>query len=222
MMRISLLRCGIAMFAAAVMTIGATGCAEHRVIYKPVPRYMIEDGIVPPRFTLDDGTVVVHVPSDGGAAGSQDAGLPGAGGSAPGNTDGWHEDEDGNVTIRAMLPEQLIAIFMRCLATERYDVLYEQVYSRTTREAFEAEGSTFEEFVDYTRRNRNEMYAALNRMRYSMYGQAVVREVGPMNGIRIRFHHHYADDFEFTTLDIVRELDGLKVLIFRPKPPRGG
>ncbi|MCL4210241.1 MAG: hypothetical protein HRU76_12660 [Phycisphaeraceae bacterium] len=179
------------------------GCSTQTIIYKDVPEYQLREGIVQPRVELPDGTIIIHRPRKLG---------PAVAGGGPAET-----NPDGTPRFRALQPEQVISFTLRCITDETYELLWEEALAKHTKDEYEAAGMDFDDFAEFMRRNRDDLFAMLNRMVISMGSTEVIVEQGPLGGIRCRFHPYYGRAFKFDTVDMVYEGYGLKLLMIRPR-----
>lgn len=184
-------------------------CTTQRVIYKEVPEWKLKTGLIPERIVLDDGTIIINKPRRLGKM------AVGEDGEVATDTSGRQEDEDGNVVLRALLPEQLLTHMQQCVFDTDWQLFWDQVLAERTRKEYE-KGGGYEEFVEYMERNRDELYAMLNRMSISLRGSEVVIEPGLYGGTRCRFHRTIASEFQFAAIDMVYEPSGMKVLMIYP------
>lgn len=186
------------------------GCGVERTVYRDVPAYYAQAGVTPGAFTLEDGTRVVYrireTPGAAPAAAAPEAEADGDGGSggAPRDT-----PERPNLLPRDVLSDLLI-----CLRDEEYERLYREVLAAETREAYEAEGGGLEGFTDFCRRHRDDLYAAMTRLGAGLDTPQTITEYAGTR-VRVAFHPHFAKAFRFTTLEMVRDPEGLKLLMIR-------
>jgi hypothetical protein len=185
-------------FACALLPLA--GCEAQRVEYRPLPAYLEAAGIVPEPTVLDDGTLLVYQPRKGVEKAAHDA-------------DAASEAADG--PARSLLPEQVLSQVMRCLIDEDWERLYNDVLSSRTRDAYESNEMGFEEFRTFFATNRDDLYSALNRISIGLRSPEVVIGRAPGGGIRIQMHRLYTKGFKFTTVDLIYEDYGLKLLMIR-------
>lgn len=188
---------------AAALVAMLAGCATQTIIYKDVPEYQLREGIVQPRVELPDGTIIIHRPRKLGSAVV-------AGGPA-------ETHPDGTPKFRALQPEQVITFTLQCVTDEAYELLWDEALAKHTKDEYEASGLGFDDFAEFMRRNRDDLYAMLSRMAISMGSTEIIVEQGPLGGLRCRFHPYYARPFKFDTVDMVYEGYGLKLLMIRPR-----
>lgn len=184
-------------------------CESQRVIYKEVPEWKLKTGLIQERIVLEDGTIIIHKPR------SISEMVGNGEGKTVADTTGRNEDEDGNVILRALLPEQLLAHLQQCIFDTDWQLCWDQVLAKRTRKEYE-KGGGYEEFADYLQRNRDELYATLSRMTISLRSPEVVMEPGPYGGTRCRFHRTLASEFQFAAIDMVYEPGGMKILMIHP------
>jgi len=216
--------------AAIVVALGA-GCEPHRVEFHRRPAYyaQLTEGPLPDRVVLDDGTVLVYSTADPSAASASrlaapdDEGKKNKSKSRGKREDGEDEnvfrirdeDEEGNVTLRALLPGHVIANLLSCLRLEEYELAWDQILSRHSREAYETEGQGFPEFRAYLVEHRVELAKMLNRMRMGLSTHEVVVENVGNGVVECRFWPNVAPLFRYKRVRMIHEDYGLKLLIIR-------
>ena len=191
----------------AAVTLGAAGCEPYRVEYHTRPSYYRHAAVgdLPDRIEMEDGTVIVYRERGDEATLEQhmeDQGEP---------TRFREEHDDGEVELRAFIPQHILANLVMCLRNEEYDLLWDQLLAEETRQAYEDRGG-FEEFEDFMVENRRDLLAMLNRM---LVGQAMqevsVRRV-ENNIMRCEFRPQVRHDFKFRRIDMAYEGSDLKLL----------
>lgn len=185
------------------------GCSPQTVVYHEVPEWQIREGLVPDEYVDEQGVLHVYKAREWGA---QDV-DPATEDVALGNTaEVSNKDEE----FHALMPEQVLARLLRALADEEYEFLWDKVLANETRKNYEDHGGGFKGFEQFMTKNRDDLFAAFNRMSIEVRSPAVVHEQGRDGSQRIRFHRHYADQFRFGAIDLVWEDNGLKLLMIHP------
>ncbi|MBC22701.1 MAG: hypothetical protein CMJ32_02135 [Phycisphaerae bacterium] len=176
------------------------GCKPYRVEYHKRPAYYRQASAEPliDEIVLEDGTIVRFVEGR-----EQKQAEPEAE-----QIKLREEDVKGNVTIRALLPEHVVAHLRGCLVSQEYELIYNQLLANSARNQFESGGGDFESFKVEFSRNRSDLVSALNRMSFGMLRSEVILERVGTNGYRYRFIPQLQDLFKFNVIEIVRE-DGL-------------
>ena len=124
--------------------------------------------------------------------------------------------DDGTVTLRALLPEHVIANVMTCLRNQEYLELWEQVVAESSRRAYASRGEGVEEFVAWCVRHRSELMMSLNRMSFGYYGGSdIVVDRLPDLSVRVRFSPTLASQFDFREVLVVQERGGMKLAAIR-------
>ena len=164
---------------------------------------------MPDEITLEDGTVIVFTDREM------------ASGLNPRDNEGKallrirEESEDGTVTLRAAVPEDVLANTLGCLRSEEYELLWDQMVSTRTKIAYETQSQGQQEFAAFLERNRLELAATLTRMILGLSRQeAYIENVG-QGVLRCRFYPHVAKEFTFTTVDVVAEDGGMRLLMIK-------
>lgn len=208
-----------------VLALATPGCETYRIEYHERPAFyqqaseeeLLDEWLAP------DGTLVKFASetvrrSQPSAAKTKDAAERSKGGKATDEeptepTPIWVEDEQGKVTMRALLPEHVIANFMSALREERYVEFYDQMLSKSTRERFEQEsaGKGKDAFSRWCKRYRRPLMEMLNRMAFGYLGADVIlRKTGP-DSFNIGFSPRVAVQFKFRELDVLYEGGGVRL-----------
>ncbi|MHC4415382.1 MAG: hypothetical protein ACYS0G_08875 [Planctomycetota bacterium] len=185
------------------------GCERYRVEYHHRPAYYRNAAVgeLPDRVTLDDGTVLVFGPR------SITSGLKPDGTGEPVRIRA--EQDDGTIVLRAFLPEDVMANTLTCLRNQEYELLWEQMVARRTKEAYHGRGQGVQEFAAFCERNRRELAATLTRMLLGLPRQEAIMENVDAGVVRCRFYPQVADQFRFKTVEVVSEPEGLRLLMIR-------
>jgi len=187
------------------------GCKEQRIEYHKRPSFYAKASLtkLPDRIVLDDGTIIVYVDS----AGSSKLKKKTQNKAKPFLI--REEMENGDIILRAVLPEHVLANTLTCLRNEEYELLWDQMLSVRTKNAYDREGMGVEEFAAFLAKRRIDLAKGVNRMLLGLPRNDVVSEnLG--NGVtRMRFHPNLAKLFRFKTVDIVSEGPGLKLLMIK-------
>ena len=200
------------LFGIMMVLMFTIGCETRQVKYVDVPSWQLREGVVSERYIDSDGVLVINRPRK--MSGVTDIGKDGRGADS-----GRIENETGEVTLQAILPDQVVSHVVQCLFDEEYELLWDQLLSDKTKQQYEEAGQGKQEFIDFLRANRNELYSAMNRMLIGIRSPEVIREAGPHGGTRLRFHPHFADSFEFVAIDTVFENMQMKLLMIHPRIP---
>lgn len=193
------------------------GCETERTMYRKIPRYYEEAGVTPGEFYLEDGTRVVYEYRDPLA----DNKVQREGGREIGE-DLRAEDEGGKVEVYAMIPDHVLQHAVTMIYNEEYELMYDELLAERTQREYEERGGGREGFVAFVRTNRNELYAALNRMARDIRGPFVeMQRTG--NQIRVQFHPSIVRPdltgnraFKFGTVDMIYEGYELRLLKISP------
>lgn len=186
------------------------GCKPYVIEYhtRPAFYHTASDQPLPDELEKADGTRIVYrdaVPSGYGKKTDSDA--------APFQIREVHED--GSITLRCVLPEHVIANTMTCIRQREYELMWDQLLSSATREAYETDGDGFEEFADFIEDEREPIMETLNRMSFGFMGQDVVLENGPNGSLQARFGPRLSDQFRYTVVEIAMEGGGLRLVTIR-------
>ena len=209
--------------AALFATLAAAGC--YRVEYHVRPAYYEQaaEGELPSEVTLKDGTVVKFIDEEKrdelrALARGED---PYAKKSEPVDRDGdgkpdepaekapiWQENDDGTVTMRATMPEHVIANLMQSLRQERYIEFWRQMMSERTREIAETDypqpGEAEQRFAGWARKHRKDLMATLNRISFGYLSPDVLIRKHGREAMTVELTPKVTQGggFKFTELDI--------------------
>jgi hypothetical protein len=185
-----------------------TGCEPYRVEYHKRPAFFEKAamGDLPEQVVLDDGTVIKY--SNYGEQSTM--GRTGDDSQRPFLI--REEMPDGEIVLRAILPEHVLVNTLECLRNEEYELLWEQMLSEHTRQQFEAEGGGKDECLSYFRKHRHDLVATLTRMVAGLPAQHT--RFDPLgNGVtRCRLRPQFVGDLKYKYFDITRESLGLKLV----------
>lgn len=203
---------GCLVLAAAVAGGLLCGCEPYRIEYIKRPDFykQASRGSIPDRTVLDDGTVIVTVYGD------EDEGELQRKVNSEDKPFRIREESDkGEVTIRAILPEHVLANTLTCIQNEEYEVLWDQLVSDRTKMAYAGEGMTVDDFASFFRAQRTELARTVNRMVLGLPRQEVIAENLGGGVMQYRFQPHVGRAFKFRKVQMVSEGFGLKLLIIK-------
>ena len=191
--------------------LGLAACKPYRIEYHRRPSFHKVMSIEPleDRVVLEDGSVIVY--SDRVRATSDSV-------TQSSDTERFkirEEMTDGTVVLRALLPAHVVAHTLYCLKLHEYQLLWDQVLSEETKQAYAAEGKGVEEFTAYMKKHRTDLAKMLNRMRLGFVTHEVVVENVGAEYIICRFWPRVGELFKFKRVEIVREGFGLKLAMIR-------
>jgi hypothetical protein len=189
------------------------GCESYRVEYHTRPAYMMNAAGLQDNdeVTLEDGTKIVYStrhasPTDVARTGGEP------------RSDRYRirdETEDGEVELRALLPQHVLANMLTCLRNEEYELIYDQLLSDRTKREYEMRGQGPEQFEAFCATNRLELAATLTRMLLGLAnGDAFMKNVGG-SVVRFYFHPRIAPQFRYKTVEVIAEGGGLKLLMIK-------
>ncbi|MHC4107044.1 MAG: hypothetical protein ACYSTY_03050 [Planctomycetota bacterium] len=195
----------------ALGVLAALGCETYRVEYRYRPAFYREAamGDLPDRVTLADGTVIVYEEQMPQSA------LKKKRDSKAEPFKIREEHPDGSVTLRALMPEDVLANTITCVRSEEYRLLWDQLLSKRTKSAYEQQDLGFEDFAAFLREHRRDLLLTLTRMLLGKPRQEVIIENLGDGVMRCRLRPHVASEFKFTRVDVVSERPGLKLLMIQ-------
>lgn len=193
------------------MMVAMLGCERYRIErHRRSPIFFNPNYVegVEREVTLEDGTVLIF---DSVLAESS-FGRQGADKSAPFKI--REELEDGEIVLRALLPQHVLMNLLVCLRNEEYELVYDKLLAGQTRETYEA-GEGLEGFSAYLTRHRKPLAEWLARMIAGIPLQQVqIKRLG--GGVtRCRLRPQSGSQFTFKSLDVYRENGQYKLLMIR-------
>lgn len=201
----------ITLLSVFAMLVFLVGCEEYRIEHHKRPLFYSKASAekLPDRIVLDDGTIIVY------ESYTRTSGIRKKARSDVKPFLMREEMEDGEIILRALLPEHVLANTLACLRNEEYELLWDQMLSERTKRSYEREGMGILEFTEFLTKRRIDLAKGVNRMLLGLPRNDVVTENLGDGVIRMRFHPHLAKLFKFKTVDIVSEGPGLKLLMIR-------
>lgn len=198
--------CAAALLAAAGIS-HLAGCKPVRTEYRTRPAFyaVASETPLPDELQMADGTRIVYREDrpQGMDLADPDAEVFSI----------REEKDDGSVVLRCMLAEHVIANAMTCLRNEEYELMWEQLLARRTRDAYEEQGEGVEAFQEFMSAERPSIMETLNRMGFGFFGPDVVLDRLPGGVVRARFSPRLSEQFRYRYVDMVMEPDGLKLLL---------
>jgi hypothetical protein len=190
----------------------SAGCEPYRIEYIKRPEFhrQASRSSLPDREVLEDGTIIVNV------YGTEDeTELHRRANSSSEQFRIREETEGGRVTIRALLPEHVLANTLTCLQNEEYQLLWDQLISDRTKMAYAERGMTDTDFTTFFQSQRPELARTINRMMLGLPRQEVIAENLGQGVMQFRFQPHVARAFRFTRVQMISEGYGLKLLLIQ-------
>ncbi|MCA9286505.1 MAG: hypothetical protein KDA22_14875 [Phycisphaerales bacterium] len=203
-----------ALLGAIAVAVGAGGCKPYRIEHHTRPAFFqsASQAPLPDEIEMPDGTLIVYSTQNPLRNG---LGAAEATGEAAKTVQIREENPDGSVILRSILPEHVVGNTMTCLRNEEYQLMWEQLLARSTRQAYEAQGLGYEGFAAFMQQNRREIMTTLNRMSFGFYGSDVVLERNGQGGLRARLSPFVSSQFKFTTIEVAPEDGVMKLLLIR-------
>ncbi len=125
------------------------------------------------------------------------------------------EREDGEIILRAKIPQHVLVNTLACLRNSEYKLLWDQMVARSTRRHYEELEDGYQQYEMFMEKNRVKIAALLNRMIAGRtFGDLIKTEMND-GTIHCRLRRHLQRDFKFHEVLIVPEDGGLKLLTIR-------
>jgi hypothetical protein len=207
-------RADVAMLCIVAL-VALAACETQRIEYhrRPAFHHRASMGELPDRVTLDDGTTIIF--HSGFSAPRHDARRTDVEDGERKLFQIREEHEDGTITLRAILPEHIISNLLTCLQNEEYELIYDELLSQHTRDAWEAEGNDVDDFIEFFSANRPRMLQMLNRLYLGMSSFETIMEKYDDGVIECRLRSSGGRGLQFTRVRMIPEGFGLKLLNVR-------
>ncbi|MCH2154034.1 MAG: hypothetical protein MK089_11905 [Phycisphaerales bacterium] len=125
------------------------------------------------------------------------------------------EQQDGTVIIQAKLPQHVLVNTLTCLRNNEYQLLWDQMLARSTRDFYERQEDGYVKYEAHLRKHRKGMAALVNRMIVGKTFGEVETQKADDGTIRCRLRKKLRRDFEFKEVLMVSEDRNLKLLTIR-------
>ena len=121
-------------------------------------------------------------------------------------------ERDGSITLRAVMPEHVMAHFVDAVKSHEYGPFYRQMLADEARTAYDRAGGE-EVFVAWAEKNRKELLAFLNRMGSNWSSSEVITE--RVNALRMRYRldRRNLPDIRFEVVEITNEHGGVRLAL---------
>ena len=197
---------------------GLIGCEPYRIEYRNRPDFYkrASETELLDEVVLEDGTILRFR--------DQTSAPPALSSSSARESESDQENrpitirdqsESGEILLTSYAPEHVLSHIKRGIRLREYDLLWEQVVSQETREAYARDGGDFNDFASFCEENRSDLMQFLNRVGFGIYSSDVIQESFGTTGLRIRLHPNLASQFKYTELEITRESNQLRWLMIR-------
>ncbi len=124
------------------------------------------------------------------------------------------EERDGSITLRAAMPEHVMAHFLEAVKNHEYGPFYSQMLSHEAHQAYERAGGEAV-FVEWAEKNRKDLLVFLNRMGSNWSGSEVVTERVTALRMRYRLDRRNLPDIRFEVIEIINEHGGVRLALVR-------
>jgi hypothetical protein len=124
------------------------------------------------------------------------------------------EERDGSITLRAAMPEHVMAHFLEAVKNHEYGPFYSQMLSDEAHQAYERAGGEAV-FVEWAEKNRKDLLVFLNRMGSNWSGSEVGTERVSALRMRYRLDRRNLPDIRFEVIEITNEHGGVRLALVR-------
>lgn len=123
------------------------------------------------------------------------------------------EDEDGEVVLISRSPQHLFYHLNNTLMSDEYELLYEQLISDKTKEAYRARGRDPREALEWLKRNEKPVRELLAAMPMGQATPGVLQETIGRNQFRFRSKDAFITGLPYDTIDVIIEDRSFKLLL---------
>ena len=197
---------------------GLVGCEPYRIEYRNRPDFYkrASETELLDEVVLDDGTILRFRDQSSSPPALPSSSNPKASQDQENRPITIRDQSDsGEILLTSYSPEHVLSHIKRGIRLREYDLLWKQVLSQETREAYAREGGDFDDFAGFCEENRSDLMQFLNRVGFGIYSSDVIQESFGSTGLRIRLHPNLASQFKYTELEITRESNQLRWLMIR-------
>jgi hypothetical protein len=204
-------------FAAALACACAAACAAEKVEYRYRPQFEVDATGRPAdeTFVKPDGTRVIYTSK------RLDKRPPAAAGDAAPAVDAdaaelnlREKKASGEVVLKAMFPEQVVAHVSECVRNEEYDLIWNQLLSDEAKKDLAGRGG-IEHLRTFFTANRREVMATLNCMQINLKnGHVIVRHSDPTH-LTAELDASLRGSYRFTAMDFESTTSGMKLTSIR-------
>ncbi|MSR69925.1 MAG: hypothetical protein EXS17_06220 [Phycisphaerales bacterium] len=124
------------------------------------------------------------------------------------------ETKSGEVILRAIMPEHVMAHLLDALKSEDYGALYAQMLADETRRAYDHAGGEAT-FVAWATANREPLLIFLNRMGSNWSGTEVMTEQVTPSRLRYRLDRRTIPNMRFEVIEVTMEHGGCRLAMVR-------
>ncbi len=180
------------------------GCQTETIEHRHVPAWHLAMGKeLPKNSHKDDNTKVVYSTLGGSNSVAVQEYLNSVELEAK-------DEETGEITLKAVLPEQLLSQALVCLRDRNWHVLYGQILSTGAQRYFTSVDEDLVYFQSYFDSNRLEIAKTMRKMMQSRtFGDTLVHQEG--NWIVMYFSPNMLGDFQFKRIEFVKEGELVKL-----------
>jgi hypothetical protein len=191
----------------------ACGCKPYRIEYRERPLSLPGAGqkTGPEKIVRPDGTIVYY--TDRQLTGPLQEDDEKAQDAKPFEV--REEQDDGTIVLRAALPEHVLSNTFTCLVNQEYELLWDQMLAAETRQAYEQQGLTRDDFVRFFKENRRELAATVNRILHGLPANQVVIDRLGGGTLRYRLIPKVAEHFKFKSVVVMSEPGGMRLVLIR-------
>ncbi|MCE9620456.1 MAG: hypothetical protein K8R92_11205 [Planctomycetes bacterium] len=192
------------------------GCAQEKIEYRYRPQFEVDatGRAADETFVKPDGTRVIYTskrPERKDAAAKTPGSAPEA--ETP-QIELRERKANGDVVLRAMFPEQVVAHVSECVRNEEYELLWNQLLSEEAKRDLADRGG-LEYFKTFFTVNRKEVMATLNCMQINLRnGHAIVRNRDATH-LSAELDSTLRGSYKFTAMEFESTPSGMKLVSIR-------
>jgi len=190
---------------AILLFIQLLGCQTQRIEHhtRSAWHYSMSGGGLKDEYVRDDGTIVKYSVVGGSTSANVQHFLD--------SIELESKDEvTGEVTMHAILPEQLLTQVLVCLRDRNWDILFKQLLSKNAQAYFESRNDDLQSFQTFFETNRRELAKSMQKMvQGKQFGDTVIRDSGQL--VELSFSPNLMGNFRYRKVVLKREEQFLKL-----------
>ncbi len=191
-----------------LVSVAAGGCSTYTIEHRTRPAYLYAtQRNLPQEEIREDGTIVEYSTITGDASPMLQEYMSGIELRA-------EDEETGEVTLLAILPEHLLQHLLICLRERDWDLLFEQILSTETHDAYAGQEDGRAKFDLFFETNRRELARTVQRMlKGKAFGDVLVQDEGRL--ITMTFAPSIRGSYRYRVIELVRDGEFLRLRIIR-------
>jgi hypothetical protein len=198
----------VKLWSIILVTAAVGGCSTYTIEHRKRPAYLYAtQKNLPQEEIREDGTIVEYSTITGDASPMLQEYMAGI-------ELRTEDEETGEVTLRAILPEHLLQHLLICLRERDWELLFEQVLSAETHDAYAVQEQGRAKFDLFFETNRRELARTVQRMlKGKAFGDVLMQDEGRL--ITMTFAPSIRGSYRYRVIELVRDGEFLRLRIIR-------